>query len=245
MAVSTLRLARQVLLLSTVTSGCGGSGVPLHVPLLQPTSRPAPFARVETLPSIDRDTVCQGQLVIEIDRLVIRKYPRPADTPPFHYLPIVVAVLTVPGGPDEGDVTVVAGHQDYRPGDRVRIVEGRLVLNRPVRRLRGLNLEVHLAENHTTLTPTWETYAGVAGQAAQALPGPTSGVITTGAEIFRRLDHDDVMLTWQPPIDDLVSAARQARQLHYRLLTPATLPDGQPAAELDLLVRVDDDATCH
>jgi hypothetical protein len=206
--------------------------------------RPLPVARVEALPPLDHDALCEGQLVIEIDSLLVRKYPRAAVTPPFRFLPIVVASLSLPGGPDEGDVTLLAAPQVYRPGDRVRILEGRNVLDRPVRRLHGLHFELHLAENHTTVTPGWMSFATLASQAAKALPGPTSDIIGIAAQVARKLEHDDVMLTWAPALDDLVTYARQRGTLRYRLLTPTVLPDGVPAAELEVLVRLDRDSSC-
>jgi hypothetical protein len=205
---------------------------------------PPPLARVESLPPLDHDALCEGMLVIEIESLLVRKYPRPALTPPFRFLPIVVGVLSLPGGPDEGDVTLIAAPQVYRDGDRVRILEGRTLLDRPVRRLHGLRFEMHLAENHTTVTPAWMSLAALASQAAKAIPGPSSDVIGIAAQIARKLDHDDIMLTWAPALEDLVRYARQRGTLRYRLLTPAVLPDGAAAAELGLIVRVDRDATC-
>ena len=219
---------------------------PTPEPTKKPKSepRPLPVARVEALPPLDHDAICEGQLVIEIESLLVRKYPRAALTPPFRFLPIVVAELSLPGGPDEGDVTLLAAPQVYKAGDRVRILEGRTVLDRPVRRLHGLRFEMHLAETHTTVTPGWMSFATLASQAAKALPGPTSDVIGIAATIARKLDHDDIMLTWTPALDDLVKFARQRGTLRYRLLTPAVLPDGVAAAELELLVRVDREAGC-
>ena len=215
------------------------------MPAPKPALHPPPIARVEALPPLDHNTLCEGQLVIEIDSLLVRKYPRPALAPPFRFLPIVVGLLLLPGGPDEGDVTLIAAPQVYRAGDRVRILEGRVVLDRPVRRLHGLRFELRLAENHTTVTPGWMSVATVASQAARAVPGPTSDIIGIAAQVARKLDHDDVMLTWVPALDDLVRYARERGTLRYRLLTPAALPDGAPAAELGLLVRVDRDASCQ
>jgi hypothetical protein len=193
---------------------------------------------------VDHEELCEGTLVIEIDSLLVRKYPRPALSPPFRFLPIVVAELSLPGGPDEGDVTLIAAPQVYRAGERVRVLEGRVVLDRPVRRLHGLRFDLHLAENHTTVTPGWMSFATAASQAARAVPGPTSDVIGIAAQIARKLDHDDIMLTWAPALEDLVRYARQRGTLRYRLLTPAVEPDGAAAAELELLVRVDRDASC-
>jgi hypothetical protein len=222
--------------------GCG-SEVP---PPIIPARGPPPYAHVVSLPPLDRDARCEGRLVLEIDHLVVRKYPRPELTPPFHFLPLVALVLSVPGGPDEGDITLVAGKPAYREGDRVRIFEGRVLLDRPIWRLHGLALEVHLAENHTTITPEWMTYTTIAGGAAGALNATTGGVIDVGGQIVRKLDHDDIMLTWVPPLEELIHAAQETPgSLHYRLLTPRVLPDGSPAAELEVLVRVERDATCR
>jgi hypothetical protein len=236
-------LRAQAAALVAVLTGCGGTSS-VTFPLT-PHRGPPPIATVESLPAIPREELCAGHLVVEIDRLLVRKYPRISTTPPFRYLPLVAGVLSLPGGVDEDDVTLVAGKQVYRMGDRVRVFEGRLLLDRPVYRLRGLVFEVHLAENHSTIVPLWMTYTNVASQAAQALPGPTSGAIDVGAQIIRMLDKDDIMLTWTPPLDDLVQLARQLGQVRYRLVTPAVLPDGTHAAELDLIVRMKPDDGCH
>jgi hypothetical protein len=200
------------------------------------------LARVVSLPSLDAQATCEGQLVVEVDRLLVRQYPRP--TIEMRYLPLVFGVVSLPGGPDEGDVTVVAGPQVYRDGERVRVLEGRTLLDRPVRRLHGLRFEVRLAENHTTVRPEWLTYAGMASDAAKALPGPTSDVISLGALVVHKLEHDDIMLTWAPDLQELIGYARQGGKLRYRLLTPALAPDGSPAAELELLVHLDRDPAC-
>jgi len=49
-------------------------------------------------------------------------------------------------------------------------------------------------------------YMAAASNAAEVIPGQTSGVIEASAQIVRKLDHDEVMRTWNPPLDDLVPA---------------------------------------
>jgi hypothetical protein len=232
-AAGFLRAAILALLIALVAAACANAPP-------KADAKPAPVALVERLAPLAHDALCEGRLIVEVDRVLVRKYPRPALAPSFRYLPLVVGVLSMPGGPDEGDVTVIGTQQVYSAGDRVRMLEGRTVLDRPVHRLHGLRFELRLANNQTTVTPDWVSYA----QAAHGLPG-ASVPIDIGTQIVRRLERDDVMLSWNPPLDDLIREARRAGELRFRLRTPESLPDGRAAAELDLLVHHEQDPICR
>jgi hypothetical protein len=222
-----------------------------------------PEAEARARPSpVEEADVCAvrtGRLVVEVERALVREYPHRGSNPGGRAeQPLLVTVLAPPGAearPALAEVAAAVAPSGYRPGERVDVFDGRRLLDRPLRAVRGRVLTVRLAENDRTSAPRWatlsESLSGVVGIASLGgVPAPPGGVVSQAIELLRQLDRDDLILLWRLPLDDLAArvTSTPARALRLRAATTRLVPtgpeQGHPAAELDLLILREPESGC-
>jgi hypothetical protein len=159
-----------------------------------------------------------------------------------------------PGRPPEVELTVMGAPEDFVDGDRVRILEGKRLLEKPLRTLEDRTLEFRLAENDRTLMPQWAEVGhlvakGVSGGAgAMGFSVPVE-VVDTLLELLRKIDLDDQILVWSTSMSELADQCQgPARLARVELRTPRTTKTESgailPSAEVDLLAYIEPEPGC-
>jgi hypothetical protein len=238
--------ARAAVLL-VVLAGCAGGAAPVRM-----GGFPEAEARAKVAPVQETDlcSVRTGRLVVEVERALVREYPHHGSAPGGRAeQPLIVSVLAPAGEERAGlaEVTAAVAPSAYHAGERVSAFDGRRLLDRPLRAVRGRVLTVRLAENDRTSGPRWatlsESLSGVVGVATLGgLPAPPGSVVSEAIELLRQLDRDDLILLWRIPLDELAARliAAPTRALRLRMVTTRAVAgggdQGLPAAELDLAV---------
>jgi len=246
--------ARAAVLLVAVT-GCAESAAPVRM-----GGFPEPEARAKVAPVEEADVcaVRTGRLVVEVERALVREYPHHGSAPDGRaQQPLIVSVLAPDGEERAGlaEVAAAVAPSAYHAGERVSAFDGRRLVDRPLRAVRGRVLTVRLAENDRTSGPRWatlsESLSGVVGVAALGgLPAPPGSVVCEAIELLRELDRDDLILLWRIPLDELAArvTAAPTRALRLRTVTTRVVAggpeQGRPAAELDLIVLREPEPGC-
>jgi hypothetical protein len=199
-----------------------------------------------------------GRLVIEVQRVLVREYPHPfsrtVETPKQPLLLLWLRGERQPGRPPEVELTTLGAPEDFREGDQVRVLEGKRLLERPLRNLGDRTLEFRLAENDRTLMPKWaevgRSFIGGAsvGIGAMGISVPAEAVDKL-LELLRRIDRDDQILVWSIPLSELIAHLQgPARVARVELKTPRTVKmrSGEilPSAEVDLLAYIEPEPGC-
>jgi hypothetical protein len=198
-----------------------------------------------------------GRLVIEVEEALVREYPHYGVTGSRSEEPMLLTVLA-PGAPDAAaraaEVAVQIAPAAYRPGDRILALEGRRLLDKPLRTLRGRRLTVRLAENDRSSAPHWagltEDASSAGGGALSAVGVPGGGALTEALELIRKLDRDDLVLLADVDVDALaatLTATGGAQRLRFQTnrRTVAGAEAGRPVAELALLAYREPESGCR
>jgi hypothetical protein len=239
-------------LLALWASGCGGAA--------EMRGFPARDARAQERLEMPKDgcAVRTGNLVIEVERLVIREYPT-AFGPDLRLpkMPLLLLWLRSERGAgrqDEAELSVLAAPEDYLANDPVHFFEGKRLLERPIRAISGRQIELRVARNERTMTPRWVEIAhllagGASGAAARVGISVPASTLDTLIELIRQLDLDDLILIWSTSTADLMAPlASPARLARVHLSTPRQVKDevgaAKPSVELDLLVYIEPEPGC-
>jgi hypothetical protein len=210
--------------------------------------------------SVDPCTFRTGRLVLEVEQALVREYPHYGATPGRRSEePMLLTVLGLPDpsgtAPHDAEVAVHMAPAAYRPGDRIHALEGKHLLDRPLRTLRGRRLTVRLAENDRTSVPRWaqisETAAAASGGAVSVvgLPAP-GGALVQALELVRKIDRDDLLLLAEVDLDAVAAAlgpSSGAQRLRFQTsrLVLAGAAAGQPVAELVLIAYREPEPGCR
>jgi hypothetical protein len=198
-----------------------------------------------------------GRLVVEVEEALVREYPHYGVGGRRSEEPMLLTVLASPGGPDAppraAEVAVQLAPAVYHPGDRILALEGRRLVDKPLRTLRGRRLTVRLAENDRTNAPHWARLgeeATSAGGGALSAVGVPGGALTQAFELIRKIDRDDLVLLADVDLDALtaaLSASGGAQRLRFQTnrRTAAGAEAGRPVAELALLVYREPEPGCR
>jgi len=200
-----------------------------------------------------------GRLIVEVQRVLVREYPHvvlpSAESAKQPMLLLWLRGERQVGRPPEVELVTVAAPESYHDGDRVRVLEGRRLLDRAVRTLGDRTLEFRLAENDRTLQPRWAEVShlildgGGVGASTLGWSAPIGG-LSKLLDLLRQIDKDDQILVWSTSIGDLLARVGTApRLVHVGLRTTRTIVDkvsgvAVPSAEVDLLVYVEPEPGC-
>jgi len=214
------------------------------------------LARIES--PADGCALRNGRLVIEVQRVLVREYPHTlshkGERPKQPLLLLWLRGARQPGRPLEVELTTLGAPEDFRDGDRVRVFEGKRLLERPLRALGDRTLEFRLAENDRTLMPKWievgHLVAGgtVGGVGALGISVPAE-VVDKLLELLRKIDLDDQILIWSTPLSELIAHLQGPTRVgRVELKTPRTVKAASgetlPSAEVDLLVYIEPEPGC-
>jgi|GEM_PF-2755151 len=206
------------------------------------------LARPAAASSVDACQLRRGRLVLEIERALVREYPKSTrDLVAEKKQPMLLLWVSHPaGGPGAVALTPLPAPEEYSAGAEIRWFEGKRLLDQPARLARGRRLDLRLAENNRTFEPEWRKMAGQIGHGVSDAAGevgvstPPPGVLDLALDQLRRIDRDDLILRWTIDADEVIAALGEPplkKALRYHLATtrPAASDPAQPAAELDLL----------
>ena len=202
--------------------------------------------------ALDACSVRTGQLVIEVEKVVVNEYPHHDAASPHEEQPLLVRSIFADGQAEkDGDVQAWVSPFRYRPGQEVTAFAAMRLVERPLRALAGKKFVIRLAENDRTSPARWNQVAGAAGGAAGAgsalgVPVVPSALVEEGVHLLASVDRDDLILLWSIDAASLIEALAQevvpgaapaARALRFSLATPRRAPDGKaPAATVDIVV---------
>src|SRR2546423_12196144 len=100
---------------------------------------------------VDVCAVRSGQLVIEVERVVINEYPHHDPASSHGQQPLLVRSLFSDGQPErDGDVQAWVSPMRYGAGQTVTSFAALRLLDRPLRALAGKHVVIRLAENDRT-----------------------------------------------------------------------------------------------
>ena len=195
-----------------------------------------------------------GRLVVEVEEALVREYPHYGVAGSRSEEPMLLTVLTPSGtaAPRAAEVAMHLAPAAYRPGDRIVALEGRRLLDKPLRTLRGRKLTIRLAENDRSSAPHWarlgESATAAGGGVISAVGVPVSGgVLTQALELIRKIDRDDLVLLAEVDVDAVTAAltiSAGAQRLRFQTKR-RTADAGRPVAELALLVYREPEANCR
>jgi hypothetical protein len=199
-----------------------------------------------------------GRLVVEVQRVLVREYPhtssRAMERPKQPLMLLWLRSARQPGRAPEVELVTLGAPEDFRDGDRIRVLEGKRLLERPLRSLSDRTLEFRLAENDRTLMPKWAEVSqwligragGAAGVIGESLPAEA---VSKLLELLRQIDLDDQILVWSTSLSELVAQVQgPTRVVRVELKTPrmVKIASGEtlPSAEVDLLAYIEPEPGC-